>query len=604
AVAARVVRHWPEPRIASVARTNPGAGNNLFSKPLDAVLAALPQEASKPSFGTQSILFPAYGLASLQSGSQENRTASLLFFGSYGPHSHADQLNLLLFSQGNALLTDIGYPMQTDAFNHQRFAWYSNTVSHNTVTVDAAMQSRGRGRLHAYQPAGPVQLVDASCEGTYPGKLTLYRRVNMLVELSPTQSYLFDVFHVRGGRQHDYVALGAPAETTCEPALGPAQEKGTLAGLDVGYEQFYDDPVLAAKPLGTISYGSYCGSGFQYLFNVRRAALRTRAVFQWRLKKPDAGTTQYPWEGIGLRAHLLGDGDEIIAAEGKPQRYAYLPQTVQFLLRRRTGDNLASAFVTVYEPYRQTPLIRRIVPVSLEPNDGETVAARIELADGAAHYVCHSLKPDRPCTLDGRLRFSGQAACLVLDAQDKPQRAMLFNGRELALGPFVLSGAGLRRTRVKSIDYSTGVIETKEPVLTGPELAGQTVLVEPEGLAEATTLSRVLDATHFSIGDADLRVAAGPVSRIDSADNRLVTPVATPHVRTGMTVLNSRLQPQGRVLQLANGLVLDRAGRAPVTSQDFPAGPDDSGPRFSVVVIGPGDEVCIPSLATFDREAK
>jgi protein ImuB len=53
------------------------------------------------------------------------------------------------------------------------------------------------------------------------------------------------------------------------------------------------------------------------------------------------------------------------------------------MLRRRTGDNLASAFLTVYEPYCQTPFIRRVASVSLAPNDGETVAARIELAEPA-----------------------------------------------------------------------------------------------------------------------------------------------------------------------------------------------------------------------------
>jgi hypothetical protein len=332
--------------------------------------------------------------------------------------------------------------------------------------------------------------------------------------------------------------------------------------------------------------------------------LRTRAVFEWRLKKPAPGKTQYPWEGIGLRAHLLGDGDEIIAADGKPQLYAYLPETIQFMLRRRTGNDLASGFLTVYEPYRQTPFIRRVAPVSLDPNDGHSTAARIELADGTVHYVYHSLKPDRACTLDGRLRLTGQAACLVLDTRGRPQRAMLLGGTELALGEFVLTSAGPRRTRIRSIDYATGVVETAEPVLTGRALAGQTVIVAPDGLAEALTLRRVLDATHFSIGDEDLRVAAGPVCEIVGADNRLVTSVATPHVRAGMTVLNSRLAPQGRVSQLRSGLILDRTGMSPLASGDFPVGPDGTGPRFSVVMAGPGDEVCIPSLAVFERKPK
>jgi len=117
------------------------------------------------------------------------------------------------------------------------------------VVVNATRQSRGPGRLHAFQPAGFAQVVDASCEGAYSGTVSLYRRVAMLVEVSPTQSYLFDVFYVRGGRQHDYCALGPPSDFSADPALGPVQAQGTLAGENVPYESFYDDAKFAARPL-------------------------------------------------------------------------------------------------------------------------------------------------------------------------------------------------------------------------------------------------------------------------------------------------------------------------------------------------------------------
>ncbi len=93
----------------------------------------------------------------------------------------------MLFAHDNALLTDIGYPEQTDAFNYRLFGYFTNTIAHNTVTVDGAMQSRGPGVLHAFSTHGFAQVVDASCEGAYPGQVSLYRRVNVLVQVTPDQ---------------------------------------------------------------------------------------------------------------------------------------------------------------------------------------------------------------------------------------------------------------------------------------------------------------------------------------------------------------------------------------------------------------------------------
>jgi hypothetical protein len=70
-----------------------------------------------------------------------------------------------------------------------------------------------------------------------------------------------------------------------------------------------------------------------------------------------------------------------------------------------------------------------------------------------------------------------------------------------------------------------------------------------------------------------------------------------------MTVLNSRFEVQGKV-GAGEQWTLDRAGFPPLKVEDFPAGEDGLGPRFSVVCAGPGDEVLIPSLVSLTRTAK
>jgi hypothetical protein len=533
----------------------------------------------------------------LQSGTPERTTALALHYGSWGHHMHHDQLSLLLFAHDNALLTDIGYPEQTDAFNERRTGIWNNTIAHNTVTVDARKQGRGLGQVRAYEPNGFAQVAEAECRPY--DQCSLYRRASMLVAAGPGQEYVFDVFHVRGGSQHDFSCMGTQADFACEPSLGPVQTEGTLAGPDVPYEQFYDDPDLKDKPFGSVSFSGYAGSGFQYFRNVQRAPLAGRTVAEWKLTKPLAGQAERPWEGIGLRAHPVGEDQEVIAADCQPQRYRQMPPSVRYLIRRRSGEDLASAFVTVFEPYHGETWIESVAAAPLEPADGDAVAVLVTLRNGERHYCFHSLAPERQYIVGGTLTVVGQAACLVLDPAGQPMRAMLLNGRGLAFGDLRLAGQGLRRSRITQVNYATGQITLADPVVGEDLRPGQTVLVRPEACVGSVTLQRVLSSTSFSIGDEDLRVGGGPVNEVVAEANRVVTTASSPHAYLGMTVLNGRGEVQGK-LAAGERWTLDRAGLPPLRPDDFPAPDGGIGARFSIVMAGPGDEVVLPSLALWE----
>lgn len=592
-----------DPRLAEVIRKNPAAGRSLFREPVDALLARYPPSTA-PAIGVTSFHFPAYGLALLQSGSDANRTASVLSYGGWRRHCHYDQLNLLLYSWGNPLLCDVGYPEQTDNFNWKLSGFWTNTTCHNTVMVDATKMGRAPAKLHAFAANGFAQVMDASAEAAYQDKVSLFRRADIQVEVTPTQSYVFDVFYVRGGRQHDFIGMGPQADFICEPALGPVQERGTLAGPDVPYEQFYDDPDFKDKPLGSVSYASYKGSGFQFLDNVQRARLEEHGLAEWRLTEPgpDQDRTR-PWRGIGLRAHFVGTDEEIIACDGRPQGYKHLPRSVKFLLRRRTGESLNSRFVTVFEPYKGETWIRDVRAVAVEPADGDSAAILVELADGSRHYCFHSLNPGRKHLLDGKVTVDGQAACLVVDGRGEVARAMLLNGRRLEYGSLAVRSEGPRKSRIARIDYVKGIVELDDPVLRTGSGVAQTILVAPDGFADCLTMREVFDRKRFSIGDEDLVVGGGTVTGVDPAESRLVTTVASPFARIGMTVLNGRFQVQGRIGS-GDRWTLDRTGLPPLKVKDFPAGPDGLGPRFSIVCAGPGDEVLIPDSISLTRTAK
>lgn len=593
-VCAAALPYIDDPRLAWVARNRTRRAGDLLAMPPKLDLSKYPEEA--PVIGDKPYLLPGHGLANLQQGAPGNWTASSLFFGSWTHHIHHDQLNLMIFAHGNCLLMDIGYPEQTDSFNHRRFGFMNNTIAHNTVTVDATKQNRGKGVLRGFEPNGFAQFSDAEIRGVYPN-VSLYRRANLLIEAVPGQSYIFDVFHVRGGHRHDYAAYGTQAEVVCEPDLGPVRTEGTLAGADVPYEYFFDDDKLRGQKMGTVPASHYRGSGYQFLRNVQQAALNDVARFTWHLTEPKPGQPKRPWQGIALRAHILGDGEQLFSADGIVQDLAYMPESVRCFIRRREGENLTSRFMTVYEPFHAKPFIERVVPVIIEPEDGHAAAALVELADGSRHYVFHSLTPDQRYLLDGKLAVQGHAAVLDLDKDGQPRRAKLIGGRELRLGDFVLKGRGVMRTTITDIDYASGVVELADDVLRMDQPAGQAVCVAPSGFGDALTLRKVLSARKFSIGDEDTFTAGGTVQRVIDGQNAFDASVSNMHARPGMMVLNAMRQPVGRLRETSGPQWrLDRDG-APLTMADFPTAEADSGPRFLVTMAAVGDAVEVVDVA-------
>jgi hypothetical protein len=592
----------PDQRFAWALKNHHGnmsIANPLFYPSKESVLKPF-EGKPDPVVGFDSTLFPGYGVAILQCGSDANPSALSFSYSAHPNHNHWDQLNIQVFSHGNFLLTDLGYPDQLDGNAYRTIAYHSNTIAHNTVTVDAAMQGRQQGVLHAFQKNGFAQVVDASCEGAYLDKVSLYRRADILVQVTPDKSYVFDAFYVRGGKQHDYAIHGTQADLTCQPPLGPAQTQGTLAGVDVPNEQFYDDADLKVKMDNgdtAISYTSYRGSGFQFLKNVQRAPLAGSAVCEWSLTEPLKGQANRQWRDISLRAHFLGGHEELIACDGPLQRDKSLPESLKCVIRRRIGDDLKSCFTSVFEPYKGKPWIKSVSAVNITPRDGNAAAARIEMADGTSHYAFHSISPDRTYVLDGKVTVCGQAACLVLDAKGKPVKSMLLNGRILKYGGYVVKGKGIRRSTITSVDYSNGVIELADPVLTSDLGPDNVVLVRHKGFADCVTPRKVLDKKRFSIGDEDLRVAGGPVTELKpdeittSARNRFALP--------GHTITNGSYEPLGRLTakRPAGWMV---QGYKPLTWDSFKTAPGDAGPRYIVVMAARGDEVLIPDCVVRD----
>ena len=110
-------------------------------------------------------LFGSYGHGILGRGRKPARTEAHLHYSGYFNHAHADTLNLVLWSGGDELLSDIGYS-KIGPYAH-------STVAHNLVVVDRSIQRRGTaaGNLTAWdaRPGSPqIIRADQGGDRVYP----------------------------------------------------------------------------------------------------------------------------------------------------------------------------------------------------------------------------------------------------------------------------------------------------------------------------------------------------------------------------------------------------------------------------------------------------
>lgn len=537
--------------------------------------------------GVSSELLPGLGYATLQTGSPGARLALALYYGYYPGHRHFDRLNLEVYGYDHPLIPDLGYPETADTFDPRRHGWLEHSVVHNVVMVDARKQQAGFGAPVTYHPGGWAQLVEARALTAYPETVEDYRRACLLVNLDDTHAYVLDIFRVVGGAQHDWLIHGNQGDFAAEGVeLPPPREQGTLAGPDVPYGQFYDDPALIEGKPGT-RYHTYQGSGYQWLFNVQEAPLTTPAAVTWRLNRDPELYPYRPTEGIGLRVHLLPADETLFVCDGIPQRRPNFPETLKWVLRRRTGDHgLASTFASVFEPFNEgMPLLSAVERLPVEPEDGSVAvlvthpAGRDLLFWTPAPEIEHRVNEES---------ITGRALVRRLDAADRMVMQRRFDPT-----PHLTA-------RIAQIDYREGIVRLDRPVLSD-DMAGRWVIVDTsaEGVnapahVTAVRIERVLNPSTFSIEGQDLRCGVAGVLQIDDAGN-VFHDRATYFINAGMTLLDERGEVIGRLRRggIDHLMLVDRKP----TLEDFPDADGDGRHRFTIMAIGPGDAVTVPTVS-------
>ncbi len=581
-------RYMQDPRLAqAMVQSGQPLATDLFEPPLEEQIRKAAAEYGRP-VGVDSELLPGLGYATLQTGTPDSRFALALFYGYYTAHAHIDRLNLELYGHGHPLLPDLGYPETADTYDPRRSGWLEHTAVHNTVMVDATKQSLGFGEPVTYHREGWAQLVEARAPSAYPETVSDYRRASFLIQADDENAYCVDLFRVVGGKQHDWIIHGTEGDFTVEGVTLPeARTQGTLAGPEVPYGKFYDDPNLIEGKPGT-RYHLYMGSAYQWLFNVQEAPLTRPASVTWRLTRDPTLYPKKPTEGIGLRVHVPATDETLIVCDGIPQRRPDFPEQLKWVLRRRTGENLQSTFLSVFEPFSGgAPFIHSVERLPVGPDDG-SAAVQVELG-GQVHVVFWTPQPAVAHRFSG-YEVLGRAACIKLDRQGSVLTARLLDGGSLTGPGLQLRGPGSVSARIAGLDYEASAVTLDADVLT-QDMAGRWVTVNTGAHVTAVRIDKLLSPRRFSLGEQDLRCGVGSVTEI-AAGGVVKHDRVTYFCAPGMRVLDEA----GHVVAtLATAGHTDfSTTREGLGMEAFPDSDGDGRRRFTIVAIGEGDEVCIP----------
>lgn len=595
---------WRDPMYARVLNRIGWPRPEIYEKPDSTKADEDKARALGTDLGLKTRDMGGYGLSILETGSGDVRRAALMHYGTSGAwHGHLDRLNIEMWSRGMCVLPEMGYPAH---WGDKAYTWTQSTPTHYCVQIDENSQVKREGHLNLLAFTPGMQVMDASAEDVYPGVASLYRRTVAMVDISDEDSYLLDVFRVKGGKRHDYVFHGLPFGEfgVSGVTLGAPQDKGTLMGEDIEF--------------GKTVAGTKTG-GYQWLTKPRRGKPESSWSANWFVKG----------RGMGLKMTMLGgSAQEVIVADGEPEAKPGYPEKMEYVLAR--NDTGASTFVSIIEPYKDKPSVRQIREIKPDGVAPEGLAAVKVGTNGRTDYLFSSLRPPLQVRYlegskakylegkhspsisfdSGKIEFQGEFGSI---SEDKAGlRSMcLVNGSVLRKGSCAIRVKADMRARVASVDYKNNCV-TLDPRVPAPNaLVGQVIVVSNPRHSASYTVKRVETKgrrTVLHFGDVSMIEGIGVLKSVDE--------------KTKTVLSSNRLGGYG--MKWDGWLI---PGRALVnesltdswlitdydSSQWHVKASDDISPKikltdgkpskfFYVGEINVGDDVMLPAVASVQRE--
>lgn len=469
----------------SNSKTLEGLKLDIYEAEPEAILTNLKQDLAREPGPLKSYNSGGYGLAVLQAPQRESGRALLMYYGRMGGHGHEDRLSLIMAAKDVVMMTDMGYPLYTGHWP-PRVGWDSHTISHNTCMVNDKGFDRKSwsGKTKLFNQTGPVTVADVD-GGLVYDNVTTFRRCEVMVDVDDTDSYVVDLFWVRGGKNHRLIQNGGGPEVTTSSLDLVKQEQGTYAGENVEFGQFYDGP----------SNWDYDGSGFMFLNRVEKGQPQGDFWVDWQIVEPRR-TMPDDWEAH-LRVHNLTPADEVALCDGFPPAYKGNPPSLRYLLRTRYGEDLNTQFVSVLEPYGKTAIVKSARLLKSEVTaENFAAAVEVQLVNGRRDVILVTENGGKleagGVALDGRVgfvRFEGET---VVAQTLLAGHSLVAGQAKLTLGASAITGNLVGWNN----DDPGSTLLKLDTALPKEGLVGRYILIENKERSDASYLIQSVPDTH------------------------------------------------------------------------------------------------------------
>jgi hypothetical protein len=511
--------------------------------------------------------------AYLRSGTGTQQRAAVLRGGPTLTHGHDDPLSLYLFAKGYDLSVDIGYGL---AGSPVHWGWGVRSISHNLVVVNKGMS---RNDIHYHVGPGADTLAFARQAGLSGVEMdarlmfdpsdgvSQYQRGVWQVDVSASDSYWIDIFRITGGNTHDYSFHSAGAIVELEGTPDDAiPGVWTLHGLDEPQATFNAPqrswgeriiPGEAVKDLGLAGekvrsryWAPPPGNGYGFIYDVKGGQPAGDWSGTWTL----ADTTD-----TKLRLTMLAEGGAHAVYKGLGPNRSGKEQYAYVIARREgtTSESLKSRFVSIIQAYEGQPIVTRINELPRHVGADQSVALRLELADGTIDYVLSNPQPGMDVqAYDTQTLLATDALFALIRVRDgEVVKWHMVGGTGLKYGSWQVTASVADYSGVvESIDYADCCFTTSAPIPSS--VIGSTLLLDDIGYTRNTAyevkgVEQLPDGRCLvSLGDTTLELAStGIKSIVDQALLELTVPLPTGHnqnidtgVLHGKYVFNVRTQ--------------------------------------------------------------
>ncbi|MHC4124099.1 MAG: heparinase II/III domain-containing protein, partial [Planctomycetota bacterium] len=466
----------------------------------------------------ESILWGSMGHAVLGTGQANGSdindlTQAHMEYGACVGHEHYDSLNLHIFAKGKEIMSETNYNAIAGDANASR-KWNTATAAHCTVVVDEVNQPGRYGPnsiIRTQQPddAIPgipdwegrwtgggadslqkgelkmfatdfdmVQVIEVDNQKAYGTRidgqlLDRYRRMLALVKIDDHDSYVVDIFRVKGGSWHDYMLHGCLEE---EYTVTFRNSSGSTL-----YPQTYwYDPICLNIHDTKYVNGQMNDVSVDFALNDGSAAIRS-----FLLKQQDTGNI---FIGKAQAIRRVGDADFV------------------GVRRIDTSNPLESVFVAVHHPYTGSPLVTGATAVPLDTTDAGAVALKVTLSTGRTDYIIHTITEPlvQIDTDDGsNISFVGKFAHVADGSSADDTWSYMVEGQQLVTDdmniPGISSWSGtLTETRRVEAGDSDDAFITGTSLPTDGSLNGCTLMVDLGGVT-----SQAFEIDHVAVEGSD-----------------------------------------------------------------------------------------------------